>query len=81
MLRGLMFVTTGGPFTIVEEEGLFVPYFRGVAFGSYISAQFVADDLSDGNAHPHPSGIDTSTLGIPHDLAGWTTFEESEQIH
>ena len=81
MPRGYLFVTPAGPFTIVEQDGLFVPYFQGIALGSYISPQYAADDLTDGQTKPHPSGIDTSTLGIPHDLRDWEFFEESEQTH
>ena len=78
MKKAWSYVTPVGDFTIVEETGLFIPYFRGVALGFYTNPQFAADDLSDGHATPHPSGIDTSALGIPHDLDEWRVFEESE---
>ena len=81
MPRGYLFVTPVGPFTIIEQDGLFVPQFRGIALGAYVSPQFAADDLADGQAKPHPSGIDTSALGIPPDLAEWRVLEESEQTH
>ena len=78
MLRGYVFVTAVGPFTIIEQVGLFIPYFKGFALGVCISPQFAADDLSDGHTKPHPSDIDTATLGIPHNLARWSFFQESE---
>jgi len=81
MSKGLIFGTSAGFFTILEEAGQYVSYFQGHAFGSYTQAQFAADDLSDGNAPPHQSGIDTSVLGIPYNLAEWRFFEESEQMN
>jgi len=77
--RGYVFVTVVGPFTIIEQNGLFIPNFNGFALGAYVSPQFAADDVADGYANPHPSGIDTATLGIPHDLAEWRYFEGSEK--
>ena len=38
-----------------------------------------ADDVADGYANPHPSGIDTATLSIPPDLAEWRYYEGSEK--
>lgn len=81
MPRVYLFVTAVGPFTIIEQDGLFVPYFKGIALGAYRSPQFAVDDLADGHAKPHPSGIDTSTLGIPHDLDDWEPLEEPERTH
>ena len=77
--RGYVFVTAVGPFTIMEQDGLFIPYFSGFALGAYVSPQFAADDVADGHARSHPSGIDTATLSIPPDLAEWRYFEGSEK--
>ena len=52
MPRGLMFVRSGGRFTILDEDGVFVPYFQGVTLGAYTSPQFAADDLADGHTRP-----------------------------
>ena len=82
MPKGYIWISSIGPFQIIEQQdGLFSPYFEGVAMGAYTTAQFAVDDLADGHTKPHPSGIDTATLGIPHDLADWLVYEESFQTH
>lgn len=63
--------TAIGLFRIVEEGGEFSPYFGEVSLGQYREPQFAADDLADGCTKRMPNGVDTGTLGIPHDLSEW----------
>ena len=64
-----------GLFRIVEQDGKFSPYFEETSLGQYKQPEFAADDLADGHTLPMPNGLDTATLGIPHDLADWDRHE------
>lgn len=81
MPKGYIWISSIGPIQIMEQDGLFTPCFDGFSLGTYTTAQFAIDDLADGHTAPHPSGINTATLGIPHDLAHWRYYEESTQTH
>lgn len=43
----------------------------GEDLGGYPSPQSALDDLVGGHPYSHSSGVDTSTLGLPDELADW----------
>jgi hypothetical protein len=63
--------TKVGPFYIAESNRRFHPLFEEESLGSYASAAQAADDLAGGHTFTPANGVDTSTLGIPSDLAAW----------
>jgi hypothetical protein len=71
-----LYRTAIGLFQIVEHDGMFIPYFGDTPLGNYKRAEFAADDLADGETKPLSCGIDTATLGLPHDLHEWEQYQE-----
>ena len=61
-----------GSFAIVEERGRFIAVFEGEGLGSYHRPEAALDDLVGGHTYSLPGGIDSSTAGLPDDLADWT---------
>lgn len=64
-------MTKVGVFYIAEHEGRFHPLFQEESLGSYSTAQQAADDLAGGHTFTSPTGVDTSSIGIPCDLTEW----------
>lgn len=64
-----------GIFYIGEQDGRYHPFFDGQSLGSYAHDWQAAEDLAEGHTFSIPSGIDTSTLGIPNELEEWEKIE------
>ena len=63
--------TKAGAFYIAEHDGRFHPLFQDQSLGSYATAQQAVDDLVGGHTFTPPGGVDTASLGIPHDVTEW----------
>ena len=66
-----LYKTTAGPFYIAEHEERFHPLLSDESLGSYATPERAADDLAGGHTFASRTGVDTSSLGIPHDLSEW----------
>lgn len=73
MKRVYKFVTSKGVASIWLNlaNGRFHVFFGEEDLGSYINPIQAADDIAGGHTSSPSSGIDTSTLNIPYDLAEW----------
>jgi hypothetical protein len=60
-----------GQFYIAEHNGRFHPLFDDESLGSYVSVKQAIEDLAGGYTFSISSGIDTSELGIPDEVAEW----------
>jgi hypothetical protein len=66
------FETRSGVFFLGQDrDGRFHPLAGDDSLGSYATAQQAAEDLAGGHTFSPPSGVDTSTLGIPVELEEW----------
>ncbi len=63
--------TRWGEFRIVPTGGRFLAMVGDESLGSYHSAIAAHDDLVGGHTFTPSSGVDTSTCGLPSDLADW----------
>lgn len=71
-MRGYYFQTKSGTAAVVFAQGSWHTVFAGEDLGGgYQTAQSAADDLVGGYTFTPSSGIDTSRLGIPVDVADW----------
>lgn len=66
-----------GEFYIGYQYRRFHPVHDGDSLGSYAHAWQAAEDLAGGHAFSIASGIDTSTLGIPHELGDWQRLTQA----
>ena len=71
MITSYRFQTKEGPFTIVHHADRWQVRFQGETLGTYDTAQQAADDVAGGLTLAPSSGLETSTLGIPHELSEW----------
>jgi hypothetical protein len=75
MRKLLFFKTRVGTFYIAEHNGRFHPVFDDETLGSYATAQHAAEDLAGGHTFSISGGIDSSTIGIPEDVAEWERLQ------
>lgn len=67
--------TPAGAFHIARsDDGRFHPLFNDESLGSYATPQMAAEDLAGGHTFSATGVLDTSALGIPHDLAEWVSI-------
>ena len=67
--------TKAGTFFIAQTgDGRYHPVFDDESLGSYSSARAAAGDLAGGHTFSVRGVEDTSVLGIPEDIAGWSFF-------
>lgn len=73
MKRVYKYVTTKGIASIWRNpsNGRFHVLFDEEDLGNYINPNQAADDIAGGHTFSPSSGLDTSALGIPYDLAEW----------
>jgi len=71
MITSYIFHTKEGVFRIIEHAERWQVRFQGETLGSYATPQQAADDVAAGLTLTPSSGLDTSTLGIPHELSKW----------
>lgn len=71
MRRLFYWPTRIGTFYVAEMAGRFHPMFDDESLGSYARPEQATEDLAGGHTFSIADGIDTSSLGIPADLAEW----------
>jgi hypothetical protein len=64
--------TRWGTFAIVPINDRFVAKFDDEDLGSYHSAEAALDELVGGNTSSLPGDLDSSKMGLPDELSGWT---------
>jgi hypothetical protein len=65
------FQSRRGTFRIVPRQGRFHACYEDESLGSYYSPHQALDDLAGGHTFSPSNGIDSSTCGLPDDLAEW----------